>query len=471
MMIYRLILPAVLFVCMLPLVAVAASEERSRSAADTGALVSPHLVEVGQEGPTVLILLEESMQGIGIADVLEGWPLVAGRVVIAELESADADAGEAAEEERSSAVIEDLLMEQKPDYLLLVRARGEAHRSGAGGYGNTILAAETADGLNAAAGLVDRINRLIDEETLRFERLRRPAEGTVIRRAADEHGIHSMLLTVADVHSPGEREDVVVAGLYALLERLQMVEEGASIAGVDPRLLESVDHARLGQGRLRVALFRAHGVGANGIPAVMGAFEGHSDVYMAIVDDEAVRRGVLEDFDVALFCGGSGSAQGNSLRDEGREKVRQFIDDGGGYVGICAGGYLACHNYTWGLKIIDARTRDSRWRRGRGYVEAELTEAGREFFGDRPATFSVRYANGPIIEPAGAEGLISYTTLAYFRTEMAENNTIPGLMENTPAIAIGAFGGGRVAFVSPHPESDEELHDLVRRLIRWAGGE
>jgi hypothetical protein len=82
----------------------------------------------------------------------------------------------------------------------------------------------------------------------------------------------------------------------------------------------------------------------------------------------------------------------------------------------------------------------------------------------------VRYANGPIIEPAGAEGLVSYTTLAYFRTELAENNTIPGLMVDTPAIAVGTFGDGRVAIISPHPESDGELHDIVNRTILWAAG-
>ena len=53
-----------------------------------------------------------------------------------------------------------------------------------------------------------------------------------------------------------------------------------------------------------------------------------------------------------------------TLGDEGRTRVKNFVENGGGYVGICAGSYLACANYSWGLKILDAKTKSPKWQRG-----------------------------------------------------------------------------------------------------------
>ncbi|MFM9148181.1 MAG: BPL-N domain-containing protein [Verrucomicrobiota bacterium] len=38
-----------------------------------------------------------------------------------------------------------------------------------------------------------------------------------------------------------------------------------------------------------------------------------------------------------MFTGGSGSAEAEGLGVAGREEVRKFVREGGGYVGICAG--------------------------------------------------------------------------------------------------------------------------------------
>ena len=54
-----------------------------------------------------------------------------------------------------------------------------------------------------------------------------------------------------------------------------------------------------------------------------------------------VSAGVLDRFDVLIQPGGSGSAQAKALEEEGRDKIRKFVDGGGGYLGICAGSYLA----------------------------------------------------------------------------------------------------------------------------------
>ena len=40
---------------------------------------------------------------------------------------------------------------------------------------------------------------------------------------------------------------------------------------------------------------------------------------------------------------------------EGREVVIEFVEDNGGYLGVCAGSYLATHNYSWSLDSLQIR--------------------------------------------------------------------------------------------------------------------
>jgi len=80
----------------------------------------------------------------------------------------------------------------------------------------------------------------------------------------------------------------------------------------------------------------------------------------------------------------------------------------------------------------------------------------------------VKYANGPVMEPAGSPDLPDFTTLAVFKTETAENGTPAGIQVNSPAILSGTYGEGRVVGISPHPEQSEGLEHIVPRLLRWS---
>jgi glutamine amidotransferase-like uncharacterized protein len=187
------------------------------------------------------------------------------------------------------------------------------------------------------------------------------------------------------------------------------------------------------------------------------------------VGPEEIRGGALQQFDLVIFTGGSGSRQAAALEEEGRRQVRSFVESGGGYLGICAGSYLACDGFSWGLKVLDAKTVSPKWQRGRGSVLMELTDEGRKILGERQ-TVEVRYHNGPILMPNASDLLSDYRPLAHFRTEVAENGTPKGVMVGSPAIVAGACGRGRVLCISPHPEQSAGLEDLVPRAVRWLAG-
>ena len=188
-----------------------------------------------------------------------------------------------------------------------------------------------------------------------------------------------------------------------------------------------------------------------------------------------IRDGALNDADVLIHPGGSGSKQAAALGELGRERVRRFVENGGGYVGICAGAYLATTDYTWSLGILDAKVIDrAHWARGTGNVELKLSNAGCSFFPvakDSKAkdVVTVYYGQGPLLAPGGRDEVPDYEELAAYQTEIAKKGAPTGVMKGTTAAALGKFGHGRVFCFSPHPEKTEGLDGFVRSAVTWAG--
>jgi hypothetical protein len=147
--------------------------------------------------------------------------------------------------------------------------------------------------------------------------------------------------------------------------------------------------------------------------------------------------------------------------------VGEFVRAGGGYIGICAGSYLACKGFSWGLGIINAKTPSPKWQRGRGLVKIELNDQGRAILGDIRGETDWRYGNGPLLVPAGAADLPPFEVLASFRTEFAEHGSPKGIMINSPAVIRSTFGKGRVLCISPHPEQTEGLETVIPHAVAW----
>ncbi|MGD8240306.1 MAG: BPL-N domain-containing protein [Armatimonadota bacterium] len=216
---------------------------------------------------------------------------------------------------------------------------------------------------------------------------------------------------------------------------------------------------------LRVAVYHGKGAGA----AVVPGLGKRPDVRVEAVSPADIRDGVLADFDVLVQPGGSGSGQAAGLGESGREAVRRFVREGGGYIGICAGAYLATNGYSWSLGIVDARAIDTQhWARSNGTVQIELTDEGRRILDDFAGPIDIRYGQGPILARGGDPDLPDYTILAVYRSEVGRNGSLEGVMTGSPAILMGEYGRGRVFAISPHPEKVEGLRYLVYRMARQA---
>ena len=222
---------------------------------------------------------------------------------------------------------------------------------------------------------------------------------------------------------------------------------------------------------IRVAIYDDTGIGGNG-PANLEKCLAKDAVFVCRrVKAEEIRAGVLAGQDLLLMPGGTASGEAKSLEEKGREAIRAFVGKGGGYVGFCAGAYLATCQQSFYLKILDADIKDTEhWKRGTGRVRIRLTEDGGNLLETKELDREIHYANGPLLARGGNADVPDFKPLARFVSEMAENGAPSGVMKGTVASACGAFGKGRVLVFSPHPEKTDGLDGFVRHAARWAAG-
>ncbi|MCA9070517.1 MAG: hypothetical protein KDA84_16410, partial [Planctomycetaceae bacterium] len=217
---------------------------------------------------------------------------------------------------------------------------------------------------------------------------------------------------------------------------------------------------------IRLGVYHDVGVGRS-VNDLLDVLKGLERVSVQTLDANDVRSGALADLDLLIHPGGSGSKQGRHLGEEGRSVIRQFVEEGGGFIGLCAGSYLASADYDWSLHLLDAKVIDRKhWNRGQGTVDIEMTDAGRELLHMEFKSLSIHYAQGPLLAPANRPDLEDFRTLATFETEIARNGAPIGVMKGTTAIAFGRYGHGRVLCFSPHPEKTNGLEFLVNSAIK-----
>jgi len=219
---------------------------------------------------------------------------------------------------------------------------------------------------------------------------------------------------------------------------------------------------------IHIAVYDGKGVSAS-VSEVLKDLATDHTIHVERVRTDQILNDELNSFKVVIFAGGSGGGQATSLGANGREKVKNFVAAGGGYVGICAGAYLASSDYDWSLHILDAKVLDrNHWARGFGDVELQVHAGGLERLSLPNDRTTVYYHQGPLLAPANKPDLEDYEEWASFATEVTKAGVPGGVMPGKTAIAAGRFGEGRVLAISPHPERTAGLDNVIPAAVRWA---
>ena len=223
---------------------------------------------------------------------------------------------------------------------------------------------------------------------------------------------------------------------------------------------------------IRIAVFSDAGVTKAGVKQVERCLPESEGFKVKSIDAEQIRDGDLKNFDVLIHGGGTASKQAETLGDKGRDAVKKFVSDGGGFIGICAGAYLASAEYKWSLGVLDAQVIDgAHWARGEGDVKLRLTSAGQKAL--QPDKENVhdpfRKRTSPRTRKKGRHRRLR--TARTFASEMRKNDAPLGIMKGTTAIARGKFGKGRIVCFSPHPEKTPGRETFLQSAVRWAAHE
>lgn len=363
---------------------------------------------------------------------------------------------------------------QKPDLAIDLHEGFDFHTSNSKSVGSSVICSPGDETTRLAKKMQKAVNATINIQKRNFDLLNRKGavNGSLIRACADRLGLTAFILETTfkdqmlSLRTRQHRRMVSV-----LLNEFGVIDRDCTA------IVASGEHDRL----LRIGMFDGPGTTTAGHRNLGLTFEDTDAYAFSHFGPKDVSESFLNQFDLVIFPGGSGSKQGKALGSKARESVRSYVRDGGGIMGICAGAYLCSAHYDWSLHVINTRVynkmetipgvgRKSMWYRGGpSTVKFEPTPAGTRLLGLSETT-GVRYQNGPIVSPGKDKGLGDYQVLAWFRSEVSKYAPQKGTMVDTPAIVTAPFGKGRVVSISPHPEATPNLRSVVRNAANRAAG-
>lgn len=183
-----------------------------------------------------------------------------------------------------------------------------------------------------------------------------------------------------------------------------------------------VEFANNGNRKIKVAVFEGHGGSQTCVWEAVEAIKIDKEMDVKTISTADIANGALESLDVIIIPGGGGSRQYLNLGHENHNRIRSFVENGGGAVGICAGAYFFSNTPGYAsIAINGAQAIDIEHdNRGHGLAKFTLSGEGKTIFPEiasRDTSF-VMYYEGPVF--VNAADTINYTTFATMESDVHE---------------------------------------------------
>jgi glutamine amidotransferase-like uncharacterized protein len=244
-----------------------------------------------------------------------------------------------------------------------------------------------------------------------------------------------------------QRREKVAILLLPILIAIILVASYSQEADEDGRTTESVP-----SNLKAVALYSDRGAWNESIAALKEMFQWMNRSVELVGADE-INGGALDRYSILCMPGGDMYEYSKDLTPRGKEKIRDFILRGGGYMGICGGAYFASGRVEWrgeplpmtplGLYQGSAvgPLNDIHPYPSYGMSMVNIVDDSHPVTADGPENMWMLYYWGPALTPdEGSEVMIL------------------GVYEETgqPSIIAFEYGSGRVFLVGAHPEIKED---------------
>ena len=222
---------------------------------------------------------------------------------------------------------------------------------------------------------------------------------------------------------------------------------------------------------LKIAVFTGNGARNAGAFRWLEIATMSKGVEAVPVDGAAVRAGALEGVDVLVMPGGRATLEANDLGEEGRRMLKDYLWNGGGYIGTCAGCYLLLEPHAKDKKYLSVIPYKDGTSGGRADLLVEFNEKARSLAGIKPAKRRLRYAHGPVPVPTGhaIEGS-KFDVVATYASDINQTGKARKSFAGRPAAFAGTYGKGRVFVFTVHPESDVDDHNLIKGAFKFLTG-
>lgn len=224
--------------------------------------------------------------------------------------------------------------------------------------------------------------------------------------------------------------------------------------------------------KIRVGVFDGHGGAQTCIWETVEAIKLDAGMLVRTITSAEIANNVLDSLDVIVIPGGGGSRQYLNLGGENHTRIKKFIAQGKGAVGICAGAYFFSNTPSYasiainGAKAIDIEHDN----RGHGITKLTLNKEGKEIFPElsKKDTLYITYYEGPVFVPAENDS-IKYNTVAIMQSDVHEEGYAPSNMTNNkPFFITNTYGKGKVFSSIAHPEATPGMLWMIPRMVRWA---
>ena len=221
---------------------------------------------------------------------------------------------------------------------------------------------------------------------------------------------------------------------------------------------------------VRVAVFAGPGARGVGMFRWIQLMDQSPELETVYVDGEAIRNGALAKADLLVMPGGMANVEARDLGAEGQRAVRGFIEQGGSYVGTCAGAFLVMEGTVTNktLGIVPFKHRRGGWG-GEAMLQVKYANGRRE----------ERFHGGPVMDPAAPVPGADFKAMATFDCNLhsfATTNRYGSTTEQLPQMAgaasavAGTFGKGRVWIFATHPEYYPSTWRSVKDAFRFLTG-
>ena len=195
------------------------------------------------------------------------------------------------------------------------------------------------------------------------------------------------------------------------------------------------------------------------------------DAVLTPVDADAIRAGALDSADVLVMPGGSSVLEAKTLGEAGREKIRSFVKNGGGYLGTCAGCCLLMQSSKCHPNMLNMIPYTFSVCGGKADLSIMFNRRANDLAGIRKGNQAIRYSEGPVPVPALPVKEAEVEVVAYYNSDINSKDGRERVSMAGQAAAIaGTYGKGRLFVTAVHPEYDYDDHYIIRGAFRYVTG-